>query len=275
LIVLLPLLAAAASAPKAPATQPRPQILPVASPADAIANAERSFARRAQVEGQWKAFGLTAAPDAIMFVPDAKPVAQALIGATEPTVPVMWWPGTIAPSCDGTLALSTGPWVRAASGGQGTFTTIWKRTANGYRWQLDHGRPTPRLVPAGNMPTVIAPACSGDMSLGAAAREAEYDKLAASIAARAGVDGAAAFAGNAAGDILIQTEEAMPVRGPAALPKTIFGMAIASGHSDDWTLAWASRALLGGKAGAHDLRVWQWRGSAGWKLVVYETIGLK
>ena len=67
----------------------------------------------------------------------------------------------------------------------------------------------------------------------------------------------------------------MPVRGPASLPKTTFGMAVASGHSDDWTLAWASRALFGGQAGAHDLRVWQWRGSMGWKLVVYETIGLK
>ena len=274
-MLVLSLLAATAVAPKLPATQPRPQILPVAKPADAVANAERSFARRAQVEGQWKAFRLTAAPDAIMFVPDAKPVAQALIGATEPNVPVMWWPGTIAPSCDGTLALSTGPWVRAASGGQGTFTTIWKRTATGYRWQLDHGRATPKLVPAGNNPVVIAPSCSGDMALGISAREAEYDKLAASVAARAGLDGAAAFAANAVSDVLVQTEEAMPLRGPSALPKTTFGMAIASGHSDDWTLAWASRALLGGQAGAHDLRVWQWRGSAGWKLVVYETIGLK
>jgi hypothetical protein len=245
------------------------------SPVESIAAAERAFARRAQVEGQWKAFRLTAAPDAIMFVPDAKPVATALNGATEPAVPVMWWPGTIAPSCDGSLGLSTGPWVRAASGGHGTFSTLWKRTATGYRWQLDHGRQTPKLVPAGNSPTVIAPVCAGATAAGVAAREADYDKLAASVAARAGVDGAAAFAANAAADVLVQNEEVMPARGAAALPKTTFGAAIASGHSDDWTLAWASRALLGGQPGAHDLRVWQWRGSAGWKLVVYETIGLK
>ncbi len=274
-MLVMPLLAAAAIVPSPAAMQPRPQILPVVRPADAIAAAERAFARRAQVEGQWKAFKLTAAPDAIMFVPDARPLAAALTGATEPAVPVMWWPGTIVPSCDGTLALSTGPWVRAASGGQGTFSTIWKRTATGYRWQLDHGRPTPRLVPAGNAPAVVAPICSGDTSIDAATREAAYDRLAASVAARAGIDGAAAFAADAATDVLVQTEEAMPVRGPVALPRAKFGMAIASGHSDDWTLAWASRALLGGQAGAHDLRVWQWRGSAGWKLVVYETIGLK
>ncbi|UVO54991.1 hypothetical protein [Sphingomonas sp. SUN039] len=258
------------------ASKPPPPAKPAAvalSPVDAIAAAERAFARRAQVEGQWKAFRLTAAPDAIMFVPDAKPVPKALAGATEPSVPVMWWPGTIAPSCDGTLGLSTGPWVRAASGGHGTFSTIWKRTATGYRWMLDHGRPTPKLVPAGNTPTLVAPVCGGAST--AALREADYDKLAAGVAARAGVDGAAAFAANAASDVLVQSEETMPARGSAALPKTTFGAAIASGHSDDWTLAWASRALLGGQAGAHDLRVWQWRGAAGWKLVAYETIGLK
>jgi hypothetical protein len=208
-----------------------------------------------------------------MFVPDAKPVAKALDGAAEPLVPVMWWPGSIAPSCDGTMGFSTGPWVRAASGGHGTFSTVWKRTPGGYRWVLDHGRPTPKLVPAGNSPAVMAPSCEGASTV--ATREADYDKLAASVAARAGVDGAAAFAANAVTDVLVQNEGAMPVRGVAALPKTTFGAAIASGHSDDWTLAWASRALLGAQAGAHDLRVWQWRGAVGWKLVAYETIGLK
>ncbi len=249
-------------------------ILPPTVPVQ-IADAERAFARRAQVEGQWKAFRMAAAPDAIMFVPEVQPVAVALKDASEPLVPVMWWPGTIAPSCDGTLGLSTGPWVRAASGGQGTFSTIWKRTASGYRWMLDHGRSTPKLVAAGNAPAVLAPVCTDTAQSGTAAREAAYDKIAAGIAARVGVDGAAAFAVSAAADVLVQTEDAMPVRGPSALPKTMFGVAIASGHSDDWTLAWASRALVGGKPGAHDLRVWQWRGQAGWKLVVYETVGLK
>lgn len=261
------------------AAKPVPVAKPVkpvsVAPVVGIAAAERAFARRAQVEGQWKAFRLTAAPDAIMFVPDAKPVAKALVGAAEPVVPVMWWPGTIAHSCDGSLGLSTGPWVRAASGGQGTFSTIWRRTASGYRWVLDHGRPTPKFVAAGNSPTAIAPVCTGITTVDVAAREADYDRLAANVAARAGVDGAAAFAANAAVDVLVQNEEVMPARGVAALPKTTFGAAIASGHSDDWTLAWASRALLGGAAGAHDLRVWQWRGKDGWKLVVYETIGLK
>lgn len=263
-MIPIALAAAAAAVAAAPTIQTN---------ADAIAAAERAFARRAGSEGQWRAFRATAAPDAIMFVPTVKPVTQALAGFAEPQVPVMWWPATIAPSCDGSLGVSTGPWVRAATAGTGTYTTIWRKaSAGGYRWQLDHGRTTPRLIAAGNTPTTLAPVCGG---LGnAAAREAEYERLAASVAASAGAEGAAAFARDAAGDVLVQAEGAMPVRGPSALPQTRFGAALASGHSDDWTLAWASRALLGGELGAHDLRVWQWRGT-GWKLVVYETVGLK
>ena len=260
-MILIALAAAAATLP--------------APPTDAIIAAERDFARRAQVEGQWKAFRATAAPDGLMFVPDVQLASKALANAKEPAIPVMWWPGTIAASCDGTMGLTTGPWVRAGSGGFGTFTTVWKRTPVGYRWRLDHGRNTPKLVAAGDKPAVIANVCEVESAAGSAARGVAYDRLAASVAAKAGVDGAAAFAADAAPDVIIQAENAMPARGPAALPRTKFGTALASGHSDDWTLAWASRALIGGEAGAHDLRVWQWRGKDGWKLVVYETIGVK
>jgi hypothetical protein len=242
---------------------------------DAIVMAEREFARRAQVEGQWKAFRATAAPDGLMFVPDVQLASKALANAKEPAIPVMWWPGTVAASCDGTMGLSTGPWVRAGSAGFGTFTTVWKKTATGYRWRLDHGRNTPKLVAAGDKPAIIASLCEGASAAGAAARGVAYDRLAASVAAKAGVEGATAFAADAAPDILVQLENAMPARGTANLPKAKFGAALASGHSDDWTLAWASRALIGGDTGAHDLRVWQWRGKDGWKLVVYETIGVK
>lgn len=248
--------------------------LPV-PPTDAIIAAERDFARRAQTEGQWKAFRATAAPDALMFVPDVQLASKALANAKEPAIPVMWWPATVAASCDGTMGLSTGPWVRAGSGGFGTFTTVWKTTAQGYRWRLDHGRNTPKLVAAGDKPAVIANVCEGESAAGAAARGIAYDRLAVAVSALAGTEGAAAFAKDAAADVLVQVENAMPAHGPAALPRTKFGAALASGHSDDFTLAWASRALIGGESGAHDLRVWQWRGKDGWKLVVYETIGVK
>jgi hypothetical protein len=266
-MILIALAAAAASTP-VPPTLVQPN-------SEAIILAEREFALLAQKQGQWAAFKARAAPDGLMFVPDVQLASKALANAKEPAIPVMWWPGTVAASCDGTMGLSTGPWVRAGSAGFGTFTTVWKRTVQGYRWRLDHGRNTPKLVAAGDKPAVIANVCEGESAAGSAARGVAYDRLAASVAAKAGVDGAAAFAADAAPDVLVQIENAMPARGPAALPKTKFGAALASGHSDDFTLAWASRALIGGEAGAHDLRVWQWRGAAGWKLVVYETIGVK
>ena len=168
--------------------------LAAATPAEGIAAAERAFAARAQTEGQWKAFRATAAPDAIMFVPDVQLASKALATAKEPPVPVMWWPATIAASCDGTLGVSTGPWVRAASGGFGTFTTVWKKVGDGYRWRLDHGRNTPKLIATGNAPTVIAATCEGLTAAGSAAREAAFEQLAASVAAKAGTEGAAAFA---------------------------------------------------------------------------------
>ena len=276
-MIVFALAAAAAASPAPPKpvhftrTAPAPA---AAAPADAVAATERAFARRAQSDGQWRAFRAFAAPDAVMFVPNVKPLAEALSTAREPSVPVMWWPATIVMSCDGSVAVSTGPWVLAATAGKGSFTTVWRKTANGYRWQLDHGRGTPQLIAAGNVPRVVTPSCTASAA-DPEVRSNAYEKLAASVAASAGAEGASAFAAVAVPDVLVQAEGVMPVRTPAALPPAKFGAALASGHADDWTLAWASRALLGGAAGAHDLRVWQWRGRDGWKLVMYETIGLK
>ena len=66
----------------------------------------------------------------------------------------------------------------------------------------------------------------------------------------------------------------MPERGAQSLPVVDRGDSLASGNSDDWTLAWEARRLASATAGAHDLAVWQWRGPDGWKLVLYETIGV-
>ncbi len=272
--MMILLFAAATAAPTVP-IKPAPPVL-FESNEDAVIAVERRFARAAQTQGQWSAFRALAASDALMFVPDVQLASKALASAKEPAVPVMWWPATIAVSCDGTLGFSTGPWVRAASAGIGTYSTIWRRTPDGYRWRLDHGRNTPRLVAAGERPAVIATSCEGTSTASSAlARGVAYDRLAADVAAKAGTEGAAAFAANAAADVIVQVENAMPARGPAALPTTRFGEALASGHSDDWTLAWAARALIGGELGAHDLRLWQWRGKDGWRLVAYETIGIK
>ena len=246
---MLPLLLLAAAAPA---------LSPVASSGaqaavDGAVAAERAFALDAQDGGQWPAFQASAAPDAIMVGPQATPVAEALKGAPEPAVPVMWWPGTVFPACDGALAIDTGPWVRAGAGTVGTFTTVWVKQADGrWKWRLDHGRDTPSLVAAGRAPTVHAPDCAGADAATAAVR-------------------AKAFAGagaRPADDMVMQRDGQMPVTGATPLPAATFGDRLGFGHDSLWTLAWESRATT---AGGHDLRVWQWRGaSLGWRLALYE-----
>lgn len=112
-------------------------LLAAAAPQTAV-DAEREFAARAQTEGMWTAFRATAADDAILFVP--KPVnAQAwMVDRKDPQIGYMWWPAHSFVSCDGTIAVNTGPSVLSAS--RGYFTTIWRRQPDGgWKWVFDHG----------------------------------------------------------------------------------------------------------------------------------------
>ena len=117
--------------------------------------AERAFAAQAQREGQWTAFRATAAPDAVMFVPQPVKAQEWLAGRKDPKSAVMWWPAKAFVSCDGALAVTTGPWVGRK--GRGYFTTVWQRQADGgWKWLLDQGEDlaTPRA--AGETETVRA-----------------------------------------------------------------------------------------------------------------------
>lgn len=101
--------------------------------------AELAFNRLAQQKGQWTAFRETAAEEAVMFVPQRVLAKQWLKGRADPPASVTWTPSTIAVSCDGDLAASTGNWKRP-DGYVGYFTTIWRRDKKGaWKWILDHG----------------------------------------------------------------------------------------------------------------------------------------
>jgi hypothetical protein len=114
-------------------------LLVAAEPQSAI-DAERAFAAEAQKLGQWTAFRKYAAPDAIMFVPQASNAQGWLKDKADPPVAVFWWPGRSYVSCDGNTAINTGPWVRQWGKSVGYFTTVWKRQADGsWKWLLDHG----------------------------------------------------------------------------------------------------------------------------------------
>jgi hypothetical protein len=103
-------------------------------------DAERAFVNDAQATGQWTAFRKYAAPDALMFVPQPVNAQAFLKGRKDPPSSVFWWPGRSFVSCDGGVAVNTGPWVRGAGKSVGYFTTVWVRQKDGgWKWVYDGG----------------------------------------------------------------------------------------------------------------------------------------
>lgn len=119
-----------------------------ANPSGFIA-AEIAFARLAQEKGQWTAFRETAAPDAVMFVPQRVKAQDWLKSQKNPAEAVKWQPHAVYVSCDGNVGVTTGAWQRG--GANGYFTTVWLRDPKKGKmaWVLDHGDAlaTPRAAP--------------------------------------------------------------------------------------------------------------------------------
>lgn len=103
-------------------------------------DAERAFAADAQRLGQWTAFRKWSTPDALMFVPQPTLARDYLKGRKNPPASVFWWPGRSYVSCDGKIAINTGPWVRGYGKSVGYFTTVWvKQPGGGWKWVYDAG----------------------------------------------------------------------------------------------------------------------------------------
>jgi hypothetical protein len=137
---------------------PLPLLLLLADPETAV-DAERAFNRAAQTEGQWTAFRKFATDDAVIFTPQPAKVQEAL-PKKDPPIAVQWWPAESHVSCDGTVAVNTGPWVRPKA--VGYFTTVWVRQPDGrFKWVMDGGDTleSPRALP--EKPRVIRASCRG------------------------------------------------------------------------------------------------------------------
>jgi hypothetical protein len=129
--------------------------------------AERDFNRTAQTQGQWTAFRRYAADNAVMFVPRPENAQKFLKDRKDPPIAVQWWPAESYVSCDGTVAVNTGPW--AAPRGSGFFTTVWVRQDDGgWKWVYDGGDAlkAPRALPG--QPRIRRAACSNVPPLGPA-----------------------------------------------------------------------------------------------------------
>ncbi len=155
--------------------RPREQRFNVAQPSEVIA-AELAFARLAQERGQWTAFRETAAADAEMFVPQRASAQQWLRGRADPPVSVRWNPQAVWSSCDGSYAVTSGPWTGPNS--SGTFVTVWQRQRDRrYKWVLDMsltvepGTATPEMIAAkvaDCQPVSIARAVGAELTTGPA-----------------------------------------------------------------------------------------------------------
>ena len=132
-------------------------LLATPDPETAI-EAERAFNRAAQTEGQWTAFRKYSTPDAVLFTPQPAK-AHEVLPQKDPSITVQWWPAESYVSCDGTVAVNTGPWVRPKANGY--FTTVWVRQTDGdFKWVYDGGDQlaTPRALP--EKPKVRTASCS-------------------------------------------------------------------------------------------------------------------
>lgn len=199
--------------------------------------AERAYAALAQAKGQWTAFRATAAPDAMMFVPEPVRAADWLAGRRDPPVSVMWWPARSWMSCDRLMALNYGPWVRKGGQRVGIFTTVWAHSkAAGWQWRLDHGDVGEKPVPAGDRPLVTRASCRR--------RDAASTVSLSAVPA----PGALLVVGGKAGAV------------PAVDWRK--GRTIDSGASPDRTLRWEVREIEGRGPASHVLLLWQWNGTA-------------
>lgn len=122
---------------------------PLAANPSGFVAAEIAFARLAQEKGQWTAFRETAAPDAVMFVPQRVRAQDWLKSQEDPAVAVKWQPHAVYVSCDGNVGVTTGAWQKGPA--NGFFTTVWLRDPKKGRmkWVLDHGDAlaAPRAAP--------------------------------------------------------------------------------------------------------------------------------
>lgn len=124
-------------------------------------DAERAFNRDAQRNGQWTATRAYADRDAVIFNPQATWARDFLAGRTDPKAATRWSTNASYVSCDGRMAVNTGPWQDPDGGQSGFFTTVWEQENGRWHW-ISHGRhvvDTP--VPRRAKPIVRMGSCRG------------------------------------------------------------------------------------------------------------------
>jgi hypothetical protein len=136
-------------------------LLIAAAPLSTAVDAEIAFARDAQRIGQWSAFRKYHERDAVMFTPQAVWARDFLRDLKDPPKSIRWRPAHSWVSCDGRIAVNTGPWFGVDGKPGGYFTTVWQRTKSDWRWVYDGGGPLGRAAVRNAPPVTHRAACRG------------------------------------------------------------------------------------------------------------------
>ena len=124
-------------------------------------DAERDFNRDAQKDGQWTAARYYADSDAVIFTPRAVWARDFLKGRKDPAEAIRWSPNASYVSCDGRVAVNTGPWRNGTGRQNGFFTTVWQQEKGRWRWVSD-GRHTLQKPLAARATAIVRKAsCQG------------------------------------------------------------------------------------------------------------------
>ena len=134
-------------------------ILSAASPT--AVDAERAFNTFARTNGEWTASRRYAHPDAVVFTPRAEWARDFLKDKKDPAVPSYWSPNASYVSCDGRMAVNTGPWRSADGRTGGFFTTVWELDQAGWKWVSDGRHTLPKRIIARDTPIVRTGSCTG------------------------------------------------------------------------------------------------------------------
>jgi len=122
---------------------------------------ERLFSRDAKQKGQWTASRQYAHPDAVMFTPQAIWARDFLKGKKDPPAPSQWSPNASYISCDGRLAVNTGPWRSADGRTSGFFTTVWEQNDGKWQWISDGRHTLTRSMLSLKTPIMRTGSCKG------------------------------------------------------------------------------------------------------------------
>jgi len=117
-------------------------------------DAERAFSRAAHRDGQWTASRAYADSDAVIFTPQAIWARDFLKGRKDPSEAIRWSPNASYTSCDGRVAVNTGPWQDASGQQHGFFTTVWNQEKGQWRW-VSNGRHSLKRPLAARKPLIV------------------------------------------------------------------------------------------------------------------------